>query len=245
MEKTEIYDSLNKTYFSEDCDERRTLDALPPLLRNAKRFVDIGASLGQYTRYCNKHLNGAKMWAIEADPVRYEELARNCAQWQGESSNTIDVIHGAVSDQVGEIVFYTSNSTVSGGLFQHAVKSGDVEWQEVRVPACTLDSLFSNEPPDFIKIDVEGVELRVLKGSVEILKKKKTFLLVEVHSWADPQGQKNPREVLDFMKSHGYYALPFHGKYLFMPMSAEYLRRRWRSLFNKAKQRLLPRRKAS
>jgi hypothetical protein len=36
--------------------------------------------------------------------------------------------------------------------------------------------------PDFIKIDVEGAEEFVLKGALEMLQRKRPFLMIEVHS---------------------------------------------------------------
>lgn len=54
LEKQEIYRILNEAYFGEDCDERDLFGQIEPMLRDAKTFVDIGASLGQYTRFASQ-----------------------------------------------------------------------------------------------------------------------------------------------------------------------------------------------
>lgn len=49
MEKEQAYQELNKAYFSEEMHEKSVIERLPELLASAKLFIDIGASLGQYT----------------------------------------------------------------------------------------------------------------------------------------------------------------------------------------------------
>ncbi|GAG16205.1 unnamed protein product, partial [marine sediment metagenome] len=43
-----------------------------------------------------------------------------------------------------------------------------------------------------------------------------TKFLIEVHSWADPEGQKNAEEVYNFMKSFGYQPVNYYGRALFV-----------------------------
>ena len=76
MDKQEVYATLNQAYFSADCHERELLGNLPRLLADARLFVDIGASLGQYTLAASRGMRGGRIIAVEADPLRHEELAR-------------------------------------------------------------------------------------------------------------------------------------------------------------------------
>jgi FkbM family methyltransferase len=217
MDKNKVYEMLNQAYFSDDPHEKAVVNNLPTILKGVRIFVDIGASLGQYTYYANKSLQNAKIYAIEADPIRFEKLQQNSAEWEALGTNKLTVYHGAVSDRIGTITFYTTHSNVSGGLFTHDVKNKGVIWHEVTVESFTLDTLFAETTPDFIKIDVEGSELRVLKGAIRLLQKGKTVFLIELHSFVDPEGQRGPREVIAFMESFGYKASNFHGQHLFKP----------------------------
>lgn len=219
MQKEEIYERLNRSYFGENCDEREVLEALIPTFAKTKVFVDVGGSLGQYTHFANKHMVGGEIYAVEADPVRFEELERNCRRWMSGSTNRLSAIHAAVSDSDGETTFFTTNSNVSGGLFIHPVKSAGVQWQEVKVPTITLDAHFKDTSPDFIKIDVEGSELRVLRGAKQLLARKRTPMFIEVHSWSDPAGQRDQFEVFEFMKGMGYERKSIKGKLLFRPVA--------------------------
>lgn len=222
MDKQEVYATLNQAYFSADCHERELLDNLPRLLADARLFVDIGASLGQYTLAASRGMRGGRIIAVEADPLRHEELARNATRWSAESGRAIDAVFAAVSDLRGETTFYTTNSNVSGGLFPHPT-SGEVAWQEIRVPCVTLDDLCGDEIPDFIKADIEGAEIRMLKGATRILALGRSVFLLELHAWADP-ADANAESIANFMRRWGYHPVSFFEHTLFLPLGVTYLR---------------------
>jgi len=60
----------------------------------------------------------------------------------------------------------------------------------------TIDNL--EITPFFIKIDVEGAELEVLKGSLNVIKKYNPVILVEI------QNQMSYQEIKELLSSHGY-----------------------------------------
>jgi len=232
MEKEEIYATLNQAYFADDCHERELLENLPRFIAKARFFVDVGASLGQYTRAASHAMRNGRVLAIEADPVRQEELARNAVRWAGETSCRIDTMFAAVADSPGEATFFTTHSNVSGALFPHEAGDG-VIWQEIRVPAVTLDDVCGTAVPDFVKADVEGAELRMLKGASRILAARRTVFLLEIHPWNDPNAPTS-ESVTAYMRRQGYYPASFYEHTLFMPFGLRYLREkaggRWRSL---------------
>lgn len=221
MEKTDILAILNEAYFSAEPHEKETLEHLDELLPRAGVFVDVGASLGQYTAWASGAMRGGRILALEADQLRYEELERNCARWAGQTGNRIEPVFCAASESDGEATFYVTHSNVSGGLFPHRTAQ-PAQWHPVKVPARTLDSACDGFTPDLVKIDVEGSELRVLRGAQRILRAGTTRFLIEVHPWADPQGQRDRAEVHSFLRGFGFYPVPFHGQTLFMR-----LRMRW------------------
>ena len=212
MKENEFIDKLNKAYFSEDCHEKEVLDHLSNLLKDVKTFVDIGASLGQYTFRANKHMEGGKIYAFEPDPIRFKELKKNCDNWELESSNQIIPIHAAVSEVSGMVEFFTTNSNLSGGLFIRDIPEKTVNWSKVHIDCVKLDDYFKDQKPDFIKIDVEGAELSVLKGSKNVLQRSAPSILIELHSFS---GQVNPDEVYKFMERIGYYPSNYFGRILF------------------------------
>jgi len=216
-----VIEELRRVYFSTGGDEQDVLRALAPRLRAARFFVDVGASLGQFTEFASRTMLGGRVLSVEADPLRATELEKECLAWQSRSKPRLEVVHAAATDHDGVVRLSVTDSTVSGGLFRHPLEhvpsnvAAAVRWREVDVPARCLDTLCQGDVPDMVKIDVEGAELRVLKGADGILRRGSTHFLVEIHPWADPEGQSSPAEVLAFMASRGYRPYPFVGKTLF------------------------------
>ena len=74
----------------------------------------------------------------------------------------------------------------------------------VEVNADTLDSILKLNginQVNWIKIDVEGAEFEVLKGSTETLSGENVSLLVEIHNIDDPSHYHN---IIDFLKYRNY-----------------------------------------
>lgn len=244
MDKAEVYRILRQAYFSDSPDEKDALPAVARLLHGVKLFVDVGASLGQFTKLASECMRDGEIIAVEADPIRFEELERNCRKWAEDSGNRIYAIHAAVTDTSGTVRFQTTNSNKSGGLMRlsTATEGRAVEWSEIEVKAVTMDELCGTRPPDLVKMDIEGGELLALGGGRNCLKSKQSRLLVEVHTFPELGGHENARSVVKLMRSMGYGYLPFYGKYLFAARGAFSVRERvslrWRWAFAGLRRRL-------
>lgn len=73
------------------------------------------------------------------------------------------------------------------------------------VPIVTLDEEVQSLPsPEFIKIDVEGLELKVLRGAGQLLRDRHPELFIELHGSTQENKLQNAREVLSLLFEHGY-----------------------------------------
>ena len=246
MKPEDGYTILETQYFGEDIHEKDEIENLPSVLADTKLFVDVGASLGQYTFYANKVLRGAKIIAVEADPLRFTRLKELCSTWTTESSNQIVAVHGAVSDVDGEISFYTTDSNVSGAINKLDNRADEEQrkgMRKITVPSFTLDKLLADESAQgVIKIDVEGGEHRVLLGAPQVLKCGRYRFMVELHSWGDPSLGVGPKETMKLFKSHLYDSKKLHNHYLFYPVASRFhlLFNGLRRFLNRNLNRLLP-----
>lgn len=101
------------------------------------------------------------------------------------------------------------------------------------VPVETLDSFFSNKKVDLIKIDVEGFEIKVLRGAQDILKRQSPFLFIEAHNKEDkegvdeilnPLGYKamrvfNPSATYFYVKDNKYSNTPLDWAFYYLRMN--------------------------
>ncbi|HET6468512.1 MAG TPA: FkbM family methyltransferase [Geminicoccaceae bacterium] len=139
-----------------------------------RRFVpagglcfDVGAHVGDRTA-CFRRL-GARVVAVEPQPDFDRLLA-----WLFRNDPQVEVLPLALAAHPGtvELMVSARTPTVTTGspAFVGAVRAAPsfrgVAWEERRtVPATTLDELIRRHGrPDFLKIDVEGMEAEVLAG---------------------------------------------------------------------------------
>ena len=89
----------------------------------------------------------------------------------------------------------------------HAESAAQLNAYQV-VKTITLDYLSEKYEalPDLVKIDVEGAERLVLKGSKSIASRKKTRFFVEMHSNVELSMLDNGSQVIEWCKAMGYKA---------------------------------------
>jgi FkbM family methyltransferase len=141
---------------------------------------DIGGYKGYYSGIMA--LSGAKdVFVFEPTPSNKIKIQKLI---ELNPSLSIHLKEYAISDSYGEAMFKLMPEETMGKLntsdFQQETQSLD----EINVKTITLDKLIDDglPEPDFIKIDVEGAEELVLKGSFDLLKRKSPMLMIEIHS---------------------------------------------------------------
>ncbi len=156
--------------------------------------IDIGAYHGDFTRMCQEVFNPLVTRYVLIEPNAYVELTA-C-----KSMFNTEVIQTLVSDEEGEVKFYT-NKTTGDSIMKEKTKYYDDSYELIK--SQRLDNVVTNyeNKKIFIKIDVQGAELKVLTGAVNVLKFVNVMVL-EVPFFADyNEGAPNFKEYIDFMDS--------------------------------------------
>lgn len=148
--------------------------------------IDIGANTGDWTIYCSKVINVKKIYAFE--PLKYNYYwAKNLLDINRCENTTL--YNYAISDFEGERKFeYTGN--MLGEINTKLEKKTEV------IKFKTLDSF--KLQCDILKIDVEGFELDVLKGSLNTIRNHKPKIILETHT------KKLRQECNDLLNKEGY-----------------------------------------
>ena len=166
-------------------------------------FCDAGAAIGFFT------LLGARLVGPEGRVVSFEPLAESAAQLRKNVGLNqfahVEVVEAALADEPGTAALYTE----PGRWFRsRLLPRGVTNAHTVTVDVTTLDLAFARRrPPDVIKIDVEGLELEVLKGALSLINAAKPTILAEVH-WL---GERFSNFVSDHLAPIGYRCTTLDG----------------------------------
>lgn len=149
-------------------------DFILSFLDRSRVVYDIGANIGYHASAFASC--AGQTYCFEANPEHYKLLKMNL---QGD--RFCQFHNFAVGDREGEILVETFDPTQQSNYGAVKVDSA----QGIPVKCRTLDSLTDLPPPDFIKIDVEGHELSVLKGGINLLINRRPLVYFEAQETTD------------------------------------------------------------
>ena len=152
---------------------------------NSSVFWDVGANIGLYSIYAAQK-KSCKVVAIEPSIFNLEILAKNIALNKAERLVTIFPI--ALTNQNSQGLFSMSSDEVGGALSTFGKEYGydgkkldfKFQFQGIGMRMDNAVDLWGLDQPDYVKVDVDGIEHLVLEGFGEKLKKVKS-LLIEVN----------------------------------------------------------------
>jgi FkbM family methyltransferase len=151
---------------------------------------DVGANVGFYTLLASRLVGPAgAVYAFEPFPDNIAHLQRHLAL---NNVSNVTLIEAAVSSESGEMGFSPGEFNEEGQLSSTG---------SLRVRVVSLDDLVragAAKPPTMLKIDVEGAELDVLRGSEYVLAQYQPLIFLATHN--PPVHQA----CCDFLKTHGY-----------------------------------------
>ena len=149
--------------------------------------LDIGANIGQSTY--PMLAAGAFVYAFEIDPDCCACILHNCA------GGTMELRGGvAVGDDPNAFVGYTRDANNVGASH---VQAG------TQYPVLTIDEL-DFQKIAFIKIDVEGSEVSVLRGAVKTISRTKPTMFIEVNRGALERLGESEDSLWALLDSMGY-----------------------------------------
>jgi FkbM family methyltransferase len=168
----------------EDIEETKIIRALLP---SARGMLDIGANYGWYTKIATTLMDPkAPKVALEANPEVAACLRRSVSGLPG-----VEVLNVAVTDRVRTVRFYCAQ----GSGLSSAVRAVGLP---TAVEGRPLDDIWpAGQPLDFVKCDVEGGELDVLRGARQIRKSYEPVWMLEFDERFLTEAGVEPQEVAD------------------------------------------------
>ncbi|PKN38358.1 MAG: hypothetical protein CVU62_05760 [Deltaproteobacteria bacterium HGW-Deltaproteobacteria-2] len=211
---TKVYFPKNSYIFNLACDqgtyEHDMVKLILTLIKADTYYFDVGANIGLMAIPILYNRPTCKCLSFEPSPNAIPYLLRTVEESQFH--NRWVVINKAVGEELGELDFNVSSASLSA--FDGFKNTGRAPVEKtIKVPVTTIDHVWAAPgKPDVsvIKIDVEGAEIRVLKGATECIKKCKPYILIEWNAVNLKANGYKPNDLIIMTNEIGYgiYSLP-------------------------------------
>jgi len=181
------------------------LHNLKKIIKKGDTCIDIGANLGYYTHFLLKYVGkSGKVIAIEPIDIFVKVLKKNTSKY---NYNNLTIYNVCLGEKKGFVVMATplENNIIRHGKTRVLSNNFD-KLSAYKVYNCKMvkasDLLSNIEKVDYIKIDVEGYELKIIEDLLNIIKKNKPILQIEV-------AQENKRALFDILIKANFFPHKF------------------------------------
>lgn len=166
--------------------EPETIAMIRRFVRHGQNCIDIGANVGAITialaDACGP--NGI-VHAFEPGPDYYTRLCKNL-ELNPDLNTRVKVHSVGLSDSPGQAPWQASSIYMGTASMYKAIR--DMSRPTLKLPVVRLDDynpIARLSSIGFVKIDVDGLELQILKGSTGTIRRHKPVLYVETTMWND------------------------------------------------------------
>ena len=201
-----IHYSYELKCFSEK--DEPDLQVVKDLIEPGDQVVDIGANVGWYTKVLAESVSSdGRVYSIEPMPMTFEILSY-CVHQLGLKN--VELFCCGISEAAGEALMEIPSFKKGGDNFYMAkIVSSDNRDEKgnkrIQVHLRSLDEILlgSKRPIKFIKCDVEGHELAVVKGARSVIEKFRPAWLIEISHDPDEIGSPS-NELFSILRSYDY-----------------------------------------
>jgi FkbM family methyltransferase len=169
---------------------------------NKDTIMDIGANIGIYALPLAKKTK--KVVAFEPHPTTFSILKKSM-----ELSNisNLTLVQKVVTDSVAKVSYDISTRPMNSRIALFSSK------KKIEIDAITLDSFWNlNEPVHWLLIDVEGSEIGVLQGGLNLIRRNLPKIIIEIEA-------NNIEKVANLLKNEGYSLKHLYTMYYYAEVS--------------------------
>ncbi len=157
-----------------------SLERLAKLGFNPNQVFDVGAYRGDFADLCVKYFSNSKVACFEVLEHQVDRLRTLASK-----NHSIQVFPTLLGSEIQEKVQFNQAETASSVLVEQVPQNFPVK----SYPMTTVDEIvqqyFTGKSPEFLKLDVQGYELEVLKGAEKSLQEIQVILaevnLLDIH----------------------------------------------------------------
>ena len=196
-----LHKGLGLKNLADYVEQRQKLLGLTNL--DIRTVIDVGANKGRVARRFRRLFPQARVHCVEPIP----RLCRRLEQWAETQGGAVRVFEFALAGAPSERPLYVHRrSDILSTLAPPP--GGGAEYEPIRVRVETLDRLaaeLSLEPDVLVKLDTEGLDLEVIRGGGETLRRA-AAVIVEAAFYPNPAGGGAPtfEDIAAALRGLGY-----------------------------------------
>lgn len=210
-------DEIQKHHYQGDFYELEELNLMRRYIPNHATILDIGSNIGNHAIFFDKILRAKEVIVIEPNPIAIHGLKINISLNQCKNINDrylgVGLANGCFKAEIR-----IPENNLGGAFLQMSTNKG--------VPVEKGDRFFSRKKIDFIKIDVEGLEVDVLDGLSKTIEKNRPAIFIEVQNnnekkfrkWSEKNHYKIMATYRRYTVNENFLIVPFESP-LSMPIN--------------------------
>mgnify|MGYP003118054505 CR=1 FL=1 len=173
-------------------------------------ILDIGSNVGFFSEAIVKNVNYKSIHLFEPSKEYYDYSKSNVSLQNSKNiffnnyglgnTNSQSILYKSSDDNIGWNTFLKKDPLAPANFLSKMIKEN-----------CTIKKLddYKLKNIDFIKIDVEGLEHKVLEGGLKIIKKFKPYILIEVGWGTSHPDWKECNKIYERLFDLGYEKINF------------------------------------
>jgi FkbM family methyltransferase len=193
------YSSMDMSYLSKN-ESHVVIENEINKLHEGDVFVDVGANAGYFSFLASRKVGQTgRVYSFEPSAREYLRLAHG--KELNKAQNVV-LFNSALSEKV-DVLSFEINDYHTG--LNHISQNGQASSHVELVLSLTLDMIIEKQKIDLLKIDVEGAELKVLKGCRGLLASKSIGkLIVEITPKFLESFGDSKSDLISYLESFGY-----------------------------------------
>lgn len=173
---------------------QQEINILGAFIGPGDNVVDAGAYIGTHARAFSALVGGVgQVYAFEPDPTTFTILQQNAGVAAQSNIQLFNIGLGGIKAEVSLQIVEASHNRASASVIPAA------DAQSILITVQPLDEL-ALPKVDFMKVDVEGMELQLLQGAEHTIRRHSPIIFLEVNSLHGSQG------FLEWAAKHDYFA---------------------------------------